>query len=164
MVTLGWVYFRGIGDGKIIAADLKQSRKYYQLAVDNGDDRAWYWLGVMCYELKDYEAAMAAFKKAARIDLEGNAFQDKSGPEQKAIRNSRPLAMVRIGCMYREGKGGEGVNYAKARMWFERAAKLGDPSAMNNLSMMYAVGDGVPKDTQLSEEWFKKYEQAAAKQ
>ena len=35
---------------------------------------------------------------------------------------------------------------------------------MNNLSMMYAVGDGVPKDQALSEEWFKKYEQAAAKQ
>ena len=164
MVVLGWVYYRGLGDGKIVAVDLKRSRKYYQLAVDNGDDRAYYWLGVVCYELKDYETAMASFKKAARIRPDSALFIDKSPSEQKAIRNSRALAMVRVGCMYREGTGGEGVNYAKAKDWFEQAAKLGDPSAMNNLSMMYAVGDGVQKDPARSEEWFKKYQEAAAKQ
>jgi len=164
MVVLGWVYYRGLGDGKIVAVDLKRSRKYYQLAVDNGDDRAYYWLGAVCYELKDYETAMASFKKAARIRPDSALFIDKSSSEQKSIRNSRALAMVRVGCMYREGTGGEGVNYAKAKDWFEQAAKLGDPSAMNNLSMMYAVGDGVQKDPALSEEWFKKYQEAAAKQ
>ena len=164
MVVLGWVYYRGLGEGKIVAADLKQSRKYYQLAVDNGDDRAYYWLGVVCYELKDYETAMASFKKAARIRPDSALFIDKSPSEQKAIRNSRALAMVRVGCMYREGTGGEGVNYVKAKEWFEQAAKLGDPSAMNNLSMMYAIGDGVQKDSARSEEWFKKYQEAAARQ
>lgn len=164
MVVLGWVYYRGLGEGKIVAANLKQSRKYYQLAVDNGDDRAYYWLGVVCYELKDYETAMASFKKAARIRPDSALFIDKSDSEQKSIRNSRALAMLRVGCMYREGTGGEGVNYAKAKDWFEQAAKLGDPSAMNNLSMMYAIGDGVQKDPALSEEWFKKYQEAAAKQ
>ena len=164
MVTLGWVYYRGIGEGKIVSPSLRQSRKYYQLAVDNGDDRSWYWLGAVCYELNDYETAMAAFKKAARIEPAGAAFFDKSLPEQRAIQDSRALAMVRIGCMYREGKGSEGVNYGKAKEWFERAAELGDPSAMNNLSLMYAVGDGVKKDAALSDEWFKKYEQAIKKQ
>ena len=164
MVVLGWVYYRGLGDGKIVAVNLKRSRKYYQLAVDNGDDRSWYWLGAVCYELNDYETAMAAFKKAARIEPAGAAFFDKSLPEQRAIQDSRALAMVRIGCMYREGKGSEGVNYGKAKEWFERAAELGDPSAMNNLSLMYAVGDGVKKDAALSDEWFKKYEQAIKKQ
>jgi len=164
MVMMGWVYYRGVGDGKIVPRDLKQARKYYQLAVDNGDDRSYYWLGVMCYELKDYKEAMAAFKKAARIDPAGSAFIDKSMPEQKSIRNSRALAMVRVGCMYNEGKGGEGVNHLKAKEWFERAAKLGNAAAMNNLSMMYAVGDGVPKSSVLSEEWFKKYEQATKQQ
>lgn len=164
MVVLGWVYYRGLGDGKIVAVDLKRSRKYYQLAVDNGDDRAYYWLGAVCYELKDYETAMASFKKAARIRPDSALFIDKSSSEQKSIRNSRALAMVRVGCMYREGTGGEGVNYAKAKDWFEQAAKLGDPSAMNNLSMMYAVGDGVQKDAARSDEWFKKSQEAAAKQ
>jgi len=164
MVVLGWVYYRGLGEGKIVAPNLKRSRKYYQLAVDNGDDRAYYWLGVVCYDLKDYETAMASFKKAARISPDSALFIDKSASEQKSIRNSRALAMVRVGCMYREGTGGEGVNYAKAKDWFEQAAKLGDPSAMNNLSMMYAIGDGVQKDAALSEEWFKKYQEAAAKQ
>ena len=166
MVMLGWVYYRGLRDGKreIVEKDLSLSRKYYQMAVDNGDDRSFYWLGVVCYDQKDYKAALANFKKAARLDPAGVSFDGKSASEQTSIRNSRALAMVRIGCMYRAGQGGEGVNYPKAKEWFERAAKLGDASAMNNLSMMYAVGDGVPKDQALSEEWFKKYEQAAAKQ
>ena len=166
MVMLGWVYYRGVHNdkGTIVPQDLSLARKYYQMAADNGDDRSYYWLASVCYELKDYEAAMDGFKKAARIDPAGSAFFDKPLPEQKAIRNSRALAMVRVGCMYREGKGGEGVDYVKARDWFERAAKLGDPSAMNNLSMMYAVGDGVQKNAAKSDEWFKKYQEATAKQ
>ena len=164
MVMMGWAYYRSLGDGKIVARNLKMARRYYQLAVDNGDDRSYYWLGVVCYDLGDYEAAMTNFKKAARIDPEGSMFAEKTRSEQRSIRNSRALAMVRIGCMYREGKGGEGVNYFKAKEWFERAAKLGEPAAMNNLSMMYAAGDGVKKDAELSEEWFKKYEKAAGLQ
>ena len=161
MVMLGWVCYRGI----VVRKDLSEARKYYQMAVDNGDDSSYYRLGLICYEQKDYADAMENFKKAARIDPDTSAMlAGKYAEEQKSVRNSRVLAMVRIGCMYREGQGREGVNYAKAREWFERAAKLGDASAMNNLSMMYAVGDGVPKDPALSEEWFKKYEQAAAKQ
>ena len=161
MVMLGWIYYRG---NELVKRNLSESRKYYQLAVDNGDDRSFYWLGVVCYEAKDYDAAMDSFKKAARIDPESVSFGGKSAGEQKSIRNGRALAMVRIGCMYRDGQGKEGVDHDKARQWFERAAKLGNPSAMNNLSMMYAVGDGVPKDPALSEEWFRKYEQAEAKQ
>ena len=141
MVMLGWVYFRGIyeNDRTIVAKDSRKARKYYLKAAENGDDRSYYWLGVVCCEQKDYKAAMNYFKKAARIDPEGVAFSEKNPGEQKAIRSNRAAAMVRIGCLYREGKGGEGVNYAKARSWFERAAALGDPSAMNNLSMMYFI-------------------------
>ena len=166
MVMLGWVYYRGVYEDKktIVPQDLAKARKYYQMAADNGDDRSYYSLGNVCYDQRDYPAAMASFKKAARVDLDGNAFSAKFNQEQKSVRNSRALAMVRIGCMYRLGQGGEGVNYAKAKMWFERAALLGEPSAMNNLSMMYAVGDGVAKDPKMSEEWFEKYQKAAAKQ
>jgi|GEM_PF-811429 len=161
MVMLGWLYYRGSAPVK---KDLSKARKFYQLAADNGDDRSFYWLGAVCHEQKDYDGAMKAFKKAARIDPEGVAFQSKHAGEQKSIRNSRALAMVRIGCMYRDGQGKEGVDHEKARYWFESAAKLGNASAMNNLSMMYAVGDGVQKDPAKSAEWFKKYEQAAARQ
>ena len=166
MVMLGWVYYRGVYNDKatIVPQNLAKARKYYQMAVDNGDDRSYYSLGNVCYDQHDYPAAMANFKKAARVDIDGNAFSGKWVDEQKSVKNSRALAMVRIGCMYRLGQGGEGVNFAKAKMWFERAAELGEPSAMNNLSMMYAVGDGVAKDPKLSEEWFEKYEKAAAKQ
>ena len=169
MVMLGWVYYQKFRDQTGINVIQKkiyldQARKYYQMAADNGDDRSFYWLGAVCYDQGDYPAAMKNFKKAARIDPAGVAFADKYVGEQKSMKNSRALAMVRIGCMYREGKGGEGVNYFKAKEWFERAAELGDPAAMNNLSMMYAVGDGVTKDPALSEQWFKKYEQAVSRQ
>ena len=166
MVMLGWVYYHGVRDEKevIAAKNFGTARKYYQMAVDNGDDRSYYSLGNVCYDQRDYAAAMANFKKAARIDPAGSVFGEKHAEEQKSVRRSRALAMVRIGCMYRQGLGPEGVDFLKAKMWFERAAKLGEASAMNNLSMMYAVGDGVAKDASISAEWYKKYEQAAAKQ
>ena len=163
MIMMGWLSYRG-ADSCGMKKNLSAARKYYQMAVDNGDDRSYYWLASVCYDQGDYDAAMANFKKAARLDPAGVSFGGKYQEEQNSIRNSRALAMVRIGCMYREGKGSEGVNFLKAKTWFERAAELGDAAAMNNLSMMYAVGDGVPKDPVQSEEWFKKYEQAAAKQ
>lgn len=48
-------------------------------------------------------------------------------------------------------------------LWYKRAADKGNPEAMNNLSMMYAAGDGVPRNQEEAAKWFKMAEAAFAK-
>ncbi len=138
MVTTAWLYYKG----NIIGRNLSKSKDYYRMAAENGDDRSYYWLGSISYEEGDFKEAMEFFKKAARVgDL---------------------ASMVRVGCLYRDGKGEE-QNFAKAMEWFKRAADKGDADAMNNISMMYAIGEGVGKDPKMAEEWFRKFEAASVK-
>ena len=54
-------------------------------------------------------------------------------------------------------------DYTKAMLWYKRAADKGNPEAMNNLSMMYAAGDGVPRNQEEAAKWFKMAEAAFAK-
>ena len=159
MVTLGFIYYRGMH----VRKNLSEARKYYQLAADNGDDRSYYWLGIISYDQGDYQDSLDYFKKAARVTPEGALFGSKTEEEQKAIKDSRALAMVRIGCIYREGKSKEGVDYVKAKIWFERAEKLGCPEAKNNLSIMYAAGDGVPANAETADKYFNEYQQSLRK-
>ena len=160
MVTLGFVYYRGMN----VKKSLGESRKYYQMAADEGDDRSYYWLGMISYQQGDYQDSLDYFKKAARVTPEGALFGSKTVEEQKAIRESRALAMVRIGCIYREGKSKEGINNAKAKMWFERAEQLGCREAKNNLAIMYAAGgDGMPVDPDKADKYFQEYEQSLGK-
>jgi len=138
MVTTAWLYYKG----DVVPKNLDQARVYYRMAAENGDNKSYYWLGSISYDEGDYKEAMEAFKKAARVgDL---------------------ASMVRVGCLYRDGKG-DGQSFAKALEWFKRAADKGDADAMNNISMMYAIGEGVAKDEKAAEEWFKKFEAASVK-
>ena len=52
---------------------------------------------------------------------------------------------------------GEGVprDYAKAMMWFRKAADSGLPSAQFNLGIMYANGRGVPEDKMEAMKWYR---------
>ncbi|MBO7147496.1 MAG: SEL1-like repeat protein [Lentisphaeria bacterium] len=139
MITIGWEYYRG----QFVKQNYAAALKYYTMAAEQGDDRSYYWMGVINYDEGRYDEAMRCFKKIAR----------KGDTD----------AMVRVGNMYRDGKGQEGKNFKKAFDWFQRAAAKGDASAMNNISMMYAIGEGVVKDQKQADSWFNKYEAAAAK-
>ena len=140
-VTLGWIYYNG--ENGVAQKDLARAGAYYKKASDEGDDKATYWLADILFRQEKYDQAMVCYKKAARVgDLS---------------------AMVRVGCMYRDGLTAEGKKYGKAMEWFKRAADLGDASAMSNISMMYEAGDGVPRSTKLAQEWYKRFEEASAK-
>ncbi len=56
---------------------------------------------------------------------------------------------------------GRGVpqDHAKAREWYEKAARQGHANAQNNLGVLYARGEGGPRDYVKAREW---YEKAAA--
>jgi serine/threonine protein kinase len=55
--------------------------------------------------------------------------------EAATAKSAFPMAMVKLGVMYHDGKGGE-QNKRLARTWFEKAADLGDGEAMFNLGQM----------------------------
>lgn len=54
-------------------------------------------------------------------------------------------AQANIGWLYQAGLG-VGVDYPKAREWYERAAAKGHAVAANNLGVLYEHGWGVPPD------------------
>ena len=48
-------------------------------------------------------------------------------------------------------------NHAKAREWYEKAADEGDASAMVNLGLLYANGQGVTQDHAKALQWQEAY-------
>ena len=69
-------------------------------------------------------------------------------------------AMNNLGNMYRDGKIVDDKDrksgYEKARECFEKAQKLGDLMALNNLGLLYLNGLGVKKDYEKAKEYFEK--------
>lgn len=53
-------------------------------------------------------------------------------------------------------------SYAKARRWFEAAAKQGQPDAQCDLGSMFLLGNGVARDRELAISWFAKASQTGS--
>ena len=62
--------------------------------------------------------------------------------------------------MYQNGLGVE-TDYAKALEWYEKAAEMGDATAMYNIANIYENGLGVDQDAEKAAEWYAKAEEAA---
>ena len=137
MLLAGWFYYTG----GIVEKDLKLARKYYKMAADRNDERAFYWLGMIHFELKEYKQALAYYKYAGRGgDL---------------------AAMVWVGTLYRNGLAEGKADLDKAILWYSRAAAKGDPNAMNSLYMIYrGAFEGEKADEAKAAQWREKYEAA----
>lgn len=94
-------------------------------AIDKKAADSAFEIGWVRYRLKDYQGAIASWKKAA---VDGNT-----------------KAIVSIAHLYRTG---EGVNrdLQEARKLYAAAMALGDVEAKHNLASMYLEGDGVGQD------------------
>ena len=57
--------------------------------------------------------------------------------------------------MYAEGNGVP-RSYEAAKQWYEKAAELGNSTAMKNLGWMYKKGNGVPQSYEAAERWYEK--------
>ena len=68
-------------------------------------------------------------------------------------------AQCQIGAKYYKGEGCE-RDYAKAAVWFEKAALQGDTIAQNNLGWLYQRGFGVAQDHEKAFEWYLKAAEA----
>ena len=51
---------------------------------------------------------------------------------------------------------GEAKDYQKALEYYEQAATLGNPFAMNGLGLMYMKGEGVEQDLEKAREYFER--------
>ena len=90
--------------------------------------------GLAAFKAGNYEAAFAAFSKAA---VQGHAG-----------------AQANLGNLY---AGGAGVpqDYRQAVIWYRRAAEQGVPEAQYNLGLLYDSGEGVPQDDSEAMKWYR---------
>jgi TPR repeat protein len=96
-----------------------------------------------------------------RAYLKSERFEDALRVYKDAAGRGSPYATNEIGYLYYRGFGGVKKDYAQARPWFEKAAQLGVPVAMTNLSFMYAHGIGVEKSPERALVWLRKAEALA---
>jgi TPR repeat protein len=87
------------------------------------------------YQAKDYQQAVAWFRKAAEA--------------------GEPLGMTNLGYVYENGYGVE-KDHKEAITWYRKAAEAGDAQGMNNLGYMYGNGYGVDKDYKQAVIWYRK--------
>jgi uncharacterized protein len=66
-----------------------------------------------------------------------------------------PVAQVRLGDMYAEGKG-VARDDGMAMTWFQRSASQGNAEAQYNAGASYAEGLGVAKNDEEAAKWFKR--------
>lgn len=100
-----------------------------------GSATAAYSEGRAAYENGDYEAAVAAWERAAGLD--------------------HAAAEFRLGAMYEAGKGVD-KDLERALAWYRRAAGHGSQKAQFNLGRMYASGTGVEQDEAEAAKWYRR--------
>jgi TPR repeat protein len=126
--------------------------------------------GVKEFRDRNYDAALAAFGKAAAAGYApaqnylGYMYRHGLGVTQdfaralawyqKAAAQNHAGALNNIGYLHRHGLGVE-RDYAEARNWFERAAERGDAAGQYNLGQMLAGGIGAAPDYREAMQWFK---------
>jgi TPR repeat protein len=77
-----------------------------------------------------------------------DAFQDLL----ELAQTGDPVAQYELGGFYHWGNVGP-IDFAKARTWYERAAKQGNADAMLGLAVIYGAGQGVQQDKAASYRW-----------
>jgi TPR repeat protein len=83
----------------------------------------------------------------------------EAGEYATAFGNWWPLALkgnakaqASLGLLYYSGKGAP-RDYAKALLWFSRAAEAGQPTAQFFMGVLHYYGKGVPKNLGLAHAW-----------
>ncbi|MCP4177156.1 MAG: protein kinase [bacterium] len=107
--NLGYMYQHGYG---VKLPSLYQAVKWYKRSADNGDTKAMVNLSKYYFDRKEYSVAFSLIKRAAE---KGNTD-----------------AQLNLGILYQKGLG-TGENLAKAKYWYEQAAKNGNQKAEKNL-------------------------------
>ena len=134
-ILLGELYYlgRGVEEDKVKGQDLIDT------VIEQGCTEGYLLKGYIAEDEEDYDTAMEYYNKALESD------------EQLFIASAR----CHIGNVYYNGRGVE-QDYAKALEWYEKAADLGNSSAMNQIGNLYGHGLGVELDYAQALEWLEK--------
>jgi len=162
--------------------DLKEAKKWYKLASDQGNENAQLNLGIM-YDWggdgidQDFKKAVKFYKLAVKhaedeilvLAQHALGYKYKNG---EGITKDVPEAVQLfrlsadqgyeesqhiLGCMYYEGEK-EGViqNFQEAVKWFKLAANQGNVTSQCFLGAIYYDGDeGLPQDFKKAFKWLK---------
>lgn len=111
---------------------------------------------------QDFDKARRYFYHVARklwpVDFDQN---DKPALKKRLTKEAedriQEFAKIAASFLGRMALRGEGMkqNYRLARLWYERAATLGDPEAHNGLGIIYRDGLGTPKDADKAFSYFE---------
>ena len=93
-------------------------------------------------------ATMDDVRKAIAEQRLFDAFQDL----QDLAEGGDPVAQYELAGFHHYGHVGP-VNFDKARLWYERAAKQGNTDAMLGLAVIHVFGQGVPQDKRVAFRW-----------
>ena len=130
---LGRMYSQGTG----VPQDDEEAVAWYRKAASQGHPGAQYYLGEVYHRgsgvPKDAGEAIACYRKAAHGDDE--VYSTK--------------AQLALGGMYRTGNGVP-TDTAAAKAWYRKAAYAGDLTARFALWEIYARGEGVMSDAEVS--------------
>lgn len=96
--------------------------------------------------------ALAATMDDVRLAIKEQRMFDAFQDLTELAETGDPVAQYELAGFYHYGRVGP-VNFDKARTWYERAAKQGNPDAMLGLAVIYGFGQGVPQDKQASFRW-----------
>ncbi|OCF76752.1 hypothetical protein I204_02453 [Kwoniella mangroviensis CBS 8886] len=111
---------------------------------------------------RDYKKAKEYFLKVARnlwpkdFETDGTVSKRRklSKEQEDGIREPAMVAAAFLGRMALRGEGGK-PDYRRARLWYERAAELGDREAHNGLGIIHRDGLIVPVDKQKAFHYFQ---------
>ena len=134
--NLGIMYENGQG----VVKDEVEAIKWYRKAAEQGSDIAQFNLGII---YRDGDGDKHDFVEANKWFL-------------KAAEQGNAEAQTSIGVSYLRGRGGFAKDSQKAIEWLQKAAAQGDVNGMNNIGTIYMDGDGVKRDLDKAEEWYKK--------
>ncbi|MCL2281819.1 MAG: sel1 repeat family protein [Fibromonadales bacterium] len=153
--------------------NMAEKKRLYTLISEHCPDdvlagEAYNYMGVNCFNQKDYQEAMRYYKLAfekGNCNAAGNIgvlYHDGLGVEQNnklALHwNEQAIALGNksVGILRRVGVESDELNlYDKAFNYYTAASELGDDTANNNLGMMYYNGKGVNRDLQLAIKYFR---------
>ncbi|MDR2560167.1 MAG: SEL1-like repeat protein [Holophagales bacterium] len=152
----------------------KRRTKAKQLrgAAEQGDAKAQWELGEMCYGPLGDDAAAAEWHSKAAAAGHANAQwrlgwmlehgfgvqKDKAKAAewyQRAAEQGLAVAQHFLGEMYYDGDGVQ-QDRQKAAEWWKKSAEQNYANAQYDLSWLYEEGSGVPKDKRLAEKWLMK--------
>lgn len=137
---MGFMYEDGIG----VETDLGKAKEYYLKAIDCGFQEAYKELA--CLYLWDWKMNEELPEESVR---KGVSYLRK-GAEAGVSNCIAMLAMC-----YETGTGVPEMP-EQAYLWYKKAARLGDRSAMNSVGNMHYNGKGCLQDYALAWEWFEK--------